>query len=102
MPHLVAQQTQTPGFGVAFHFHHHLGFEALKARMGEVERDSDGRRAFRAKPLVAQIADRFERDAAGVKLGVEFIDARLKLGAGDLELQVANAHLQQRVVVERG
>ena len=70
--------------------------------MGEVEGNRDGRRAVRAKPLVAQVAKRFYRDVPGSELGVEFVDARFELAAGDFELQIADAHLQQRVIVQRG
>ena len=45
------------------------------------------------KPLVAEIANRFHRDVPGSELGVKFIDARFELAAGDLELQIADAHL---------
>ena len=66
--------------------------------MRKIERDGDGGAAFGAKPFVAEIADRFYRNIFGGELGVEFVDARLELGAGDLELQIANARAQKLVV----
>src|SRR5947207_2993945 len=83
--HLVAQKSETPGFRAALDFHHHLFFELLEAWVREIERNGDGRAAFGAKPFIAKIADGFDRDALGGELRVELFDARLELGARDLE-----------------
>ena len=70
--------------------------------MGKIERNRDGSAALGAKPLVAEVANRFYGNVFGGQLGIEFFDARFELGAGDLELQITNACLQKFFVAEGG
>ncbi len=51
--------------------------------MREIERDRDGRNAGGREPLVAQVADGTERDAARGQFVVELRDARLQFAARD-------------------
>jgi hypothetical protein len=42
-----------------------------------------------------------ERQAARLELGVQLRDARLELGAGDAQPEIAHADLEQLLVAER-
>ena len=100
--HLMAQKTQTPGLRAAFDFHHHFFFEFFEPRVREIKRNGDGGRSFGTEPFVAEITDRLERNLLGGQLRIEFLDARFELGAGNLELEIADAGLQELLVAHGG
>src|SRR5262249_56224801 len=100
MAHLMTQKAQSPRFRAALHFHHYLLFESFQSRMREVKRDGDGRTSFRTKPFVAEVTEGLEGDSLRGELIVEFMDSRFELSAGNLELQIANPHLQKHIIAQ--
>ena len=70
--------------------------------MGEVERDRDAGHAVRAEPLVGQPEVRPELEAAGLQLAVQLGDALFEVGALDREVEVAQAQVEQALVVPFG
>ena len=69
--------------------------------MREVKRDRDARDAVRREPFVGEPVVRPEHETAGGELGVELRDARLEIGAGDGQPEIAHADLEQLLVAER-
>ena len=72
--------------------------ELHQARVRQVERNREARNAVGREPLGRQPHVRSKHQTACSQLVVEQLGARLELGAGDRQLQIAQPHLQQLVV----
>src|SRR5262249_53108466 len=72
----------------ALHVDDHFPLELHQAGVGQIERDSDARRVFRAEPLARDPGMGQGPDAAPFEVFVETGEARLKPGAVDRDLEI--------------
>jgi hypothetical protein len=68
--------------------------------MCQVERDGNARNAVRGKPLFGQPDVRFETNASFIELAVETLDVWLEERTLDLDLKIADPHVEQVLVGE--
>ena len=79
----------------AFDLAHHLALQALKSRMGQIERHSKARHAIRRKPFLRQPQVRPEADAATLEFRIDALQPPLKARPPELQVQVTEAQLQE-------
>ena len=86
----------------AFDLEHLRELELREPRVRQVERDGDAGHAVGREPLVRQPEVRAERRGrAPSSSPLSCVDARLELGALDLQVQFPELQVQQLVVGER-
>ncbi len=76
-----------------------LRLDGVQPRVRQVERQADHRHPGRAAPLIGQVALRPERDALALQLRVELVDVALQGRALQVEPQVLDAGLEQRLAL---
>src|SRR6266567_6001604 len=87
--------------GAALDLEHHFLLELHQAGMGEIERDRNAGRVFRAEPLARYPGIWPQPDAPLFELAMESLEAILKPGAFDPDPQTAEAALEQLLVRQR-
>ena len=98
MAGLVTKDAHAPGFRAAFNLEHLPSLKLAQARVGKIKRDRDAWRIARGEPFIAQPAMGAKEKTAPFKLAVQPIDVLLQFGAGNAKVQIAEAHLQQKLV----
>src|SRR5690606_24298516 len=90
------------GAAAALDVEHHAALELPEPPVRQVERDRDRVLAVRREPLVAEIGGRAQQQPAGGELGMEARDAGGERRLLELEAEVAEAELEERLVREIG
>ena len=98
VPALVAQELRARLRRAALDLHHLAELELLEPRVGEVERDRDGRLALRAEPFVAEIAGGADGQAARLELAIEARHAAFERAPLDPHREVADAQGKELLV----
>ena len=101
MTRLVPQNPHAPLVLAAFHLEHLRLLELLEARMRQVERDGDRRRAVGGVPLVAEVDVKGKPQPAVGKLGAKLCNP-LRQRPLDRQRKVRHTDVQQRFVIEIG
>ena len=96
---LVAQDAHAPLRGAALDLEHLVQLEAREPRVREVERNRDARHAVGREPLVGEPEVRPEDGAPRGELARELGDALLELGALDVQIEIAEAQVEQSLVL---
>ncbi len=102
MAGFVAEQPHEPVGRAALGLEHDLFLEPLQSFVGQVKRDPDRRHADRAKPFIRQETGRLVSQPARVQFAIQFLDPTLKRRTRELETELANAQLEQLLVVQPG
>jgi hypothetical protein len=95
VPGLVAQELHAPAPVTSFHLEHLLSLQAHEPRVRQVERDREAGDSLRCEPVGREPDGRAEAEPRFAQLLMEFLESRLEPGAGDPEVEVAQAHLEK-------
>ncbi len=84
----------------ALHFEHLRELQFGQTRMREIERDGDAGNAVGREPLVREPEVRAEQQAAAGQLAVQLLDSQREVGAFDLQIELAELHVEQFLVAK--
>ncbi len=96
----VPQDAPQPLRVAALDLLHDATFETLQARIGEIERHCESGHAIGREPLGPVPGMRPEADAACTQFRIQPAQLPCDLAAADVERQVAEAQLEQLLVIE--
>ena len=97
---LVPQDAHARVVVAALHFEHLRELQLGQSRMREIERDGDAGNAVGREPLVREPEVRAEQQAAAGQFAVQLLDSQREVGALELQIELAELHVEQFLVSE--
>jgi hypothetical protein len=101
MPGLVTEDLQARFLVAALDLEHLRQLELGQPWVEQIEGDSDARNTVRAEPLIGDPVMR-AREPTRSQLAVDTLDPLLKLAPLDVQIEIAQADVEQLLVGERG